>query len=218
MSFSDLYVRLIEDIDYSEIIDFIKPHLKKDHEILDAGCGSGVILLPLIQEGYRLTGIDIDEDMLSYAHKALNDTQTKLYIHDLKEPLGVEFDVILMFNDVINYFRGAKTVLKNLTKALKPEGFILFDFYKLDYLVEMDGYNESDTYPVSYSWQTQVNKNKLTHLIETDQEQYQVIQYLHEPSYYIEILESFGLYVEFMSGPDERKHYIKAIKKLIPLF
>ncbi|MCU0105391.1 class I SAM-dependent methyltransferase [Acholeplasma vituli] len=211
MSFSDLYVRLIEDIDYIEIIDFITKQLKPSDVILDAGCGSGVILSPLIQKGFDVTGIDIDEEMLSYAQKALGH-QGKLFIHDLREPLGLTFDVILMFNDVINYFKGAKTVLMNLKRALKPGGMLLFDFYKVDYLTEMDGYVESENNPVVYTWKTKTSHNKLIHQIETEQEDYQVIQYVYEPGYYIGILKSLGLKVTILEGPDERKLYIKATK------
>jgi 2-polyprenyl-3-methyl-5-hydroxy-6-metoxy-1,4-benzoquinol methylase len=63
MSFQDLYVRLIEDIDYDPIIDWIKKQLQPNQHILDAGCGSGVILVPLTAQGFDVVGVDIDTNM-----------------------------------------------------------------------------------------------------------------------------------------------------------
>ena len=51
MSFQDLYVQLIDDIDYEPILAFIESHISHKQVILDAGCGSGVILIPLAEKG-----------------------------------------------------------------------------------------------------------------------------------------------------------------------
>ena len=37
--------------------------------ILDIGCGTGSVSLPLAQKGYNIIGIDISEDMLSFARQ-----------------------------------------------------------------------------------------------------------------------------------------------------
>lgn len=212
MSFQSLYVTLIEDIDYTPIITFIQSHLQKHQTILDAGCGSGVVMVPLVEAGYSVIGVDLDPNMLSYAHQALVEKSLpiQLFEHDLRTPLGQSFDVILLFNDVINYFKGAKLVLKNLKKALNPSGFILMDLYKESYLEVMDGYIEDELEPVNYTWSTEVSKHVLNHTIEDDYGIYHVTQYVYPLKYYQDILNDLGLTVEVLEGPDERKYYLKA--------
>ncbi len=212
MSFQDLYVQLIEDIDYDPIIEWIKPHLKPSQRILDAGCGSGVILVPLTKAGYDVVGVDIDTKMLSYAQQALFEAAlpVQLYEHDLRTPLSQTFDVILLFNDVVNYFKGVKTVFKTLKKALNPNGFILMDFYKEDYLSVMDWYEEAETSPIHYRWTSRVKGVCLTHTITDYKDTYEVKQYVYPVDYYRTVLESLGLTVVITEGPDERKHYLKA--------
>jgi 2-polyprenyl-3-methyl-5-hydroxy-6-metoxy-1,4-benzoquinol methylase len=212
MSFQDLYVQLIEDIDYDPIVEFIQPYLNHNQRILDAGCGSGVIMVPLTKQGYDVVGVDIDTKMLSYAQQALvkSNLPIQLFEHDLRTPLSQTFDVILLFNDVINYFKGVKTVFSVLKKALNPNGFILMDLYKEDYLSVMDGYEESEETPFYYRWTSKVHGVCLDHYIEDVHQTYHVRQYIHPCHDYIQVLTALGFNVTIESGPDERKHYLKA--------
>lgn len=212
MGFQDLYVKLIDDIDYDPIVSFIEPHLSKSQTILDAGCGSGVILVPLTLLGYDILGVDINSKMLSYADQALKqkNLKSRLYEHDLRTPLAQSFDVILLFNDVINYFKGVKKVFSVLKNGLNPNGFMLFDFYKESYLNEMDGYIEKDIDPVPYEWRVTVKKATLTHNISDEHGQYKVVQYVYPIEYYLNSLEQLGLKITLLEGPDERKYYVKA--------
>lgn len=212
MSFQDLYVRLIEDIDYEPIINWIKKELKTHQRILDAGCGSGVILIPLTALGYDVVGVDIDTKMLAYAQQALIEQSlpVKLFEHDLRKPLGQRFDVILLFNDVMNYFKGVKQVFKVLKQALNPSGVILFDVYKSEYLSVMDGYVETETQPFYYRWEASVQGTILSHIIEDQSGTYAVKQHVYPLNYYTEVLENLGFHVQVSLGPDERKHYVKA--------
>ncbi len=212
MSFQDLYVRLIEDIDYEPIVSWITKALKPNQRILDAGCGSGVILVPLSAQGYDVVGIDIDTKMLAYAQQALiaQGLPVQLFEHDLHEPLAQHFDVVLLFNDVINYFKGVKQVFKLLKQALNPSGFILFDVYKTEYLTVMDGYVETESEPFYYVWKASVHGSILLHTIEDQTGTYQVKQHVYPLDYYTQILENLGFHVSVTEGPDERKHYVKA--------
>lgn len=212
MGFQDLYVRLVEDIDYDPIVIWIVEHIQSNPKILDAGCGSGVILVPLIERGYDVTGIDIDDRMLSYAHQSLvnKGLPTPLFTHDLRQPIGQKFDVILLFNDVVNYFKGIQGVFRHLKSALNPNGFVLFDCYRLDYLEVMQDYIETETEPVPYTWTVKTNQTKLTHTIQDAHDTYKIQQYVYPITYYVDMLRKLGFQVTELSGPDERKHYIKA--------
>lgn len=210
MSFHQLYEYLVSDIDYEPIISFLESHLDKKRLTLDAGCGTGVCLVPLIQKGYLVEGIDLDSNMLAITKEKLQQANlyAPLYEHDLKKPLNHTYDQIILMNDVINYFKGVKTIFKQLKQALTPNGFILFDCYKYEYLDVMDGYIEQENEPIYYEWQVSVKNESMTHTIKSD-ETYIIRQIIKPLQYYIDTLNSLGMTIEVIHGPDDRKHYIK---------
>lgn len=50
-----------------KLIRFIEKYTPKGGKILEAGCGSGITCCFLSKEGYQVTGIDTDKDMLKLA-------------------------------------------------------------------------------------------------------------------------------------------------------
>ena len=54
------------------LIRFILKNVPKKGKILEIGCGSGVTCDYLSKEGYEVTGIDIDKDMLKLAENIAN--------------------------------------------------------------------------------------------------------------------------------------------------
>ena len=62
------YDLLMADVDYEQLLNFIEPYLKKDDFILDAGCGSGYLLVEFMTKGYQAIGLDLDSRMLSLAY------------------------------------------------------------------------------------------------------------------------------------------------------
>ncbi|MDY0211020.1 MAG: class I SAM-dependent methyltransferase [Acholeplasma sp.] len=211
MSFGSVYEALVGDIDYSSIVNFLKEHLNKSKTILDAGCGSGVFLIPLLEDNYQVEGIDLDGQMLGLAEEKLRSKQlyAKLYEHDLREPIVKKYDQIVLMNDVVNYFKGLNKVFNNLKRALNPTGILLFDCYKEEYLVEMDGYIEEDTTPFPYRWVVKVSQNRMKHIIQTN-EDYVIYQTIQPLKYYLDILHNLGFQTNLLEGPDERKYYVKA--------
>lgn len=211
MGFQQIYDLLTADIDYQPIITFLDTHLDKSKNVLDAGCGTGIFLLPLLDMSYQVTGIDMDEEALSRLKQKLDEKQiyAPLYCHDLRNPIYQSFDQIILMNDVVNYFKGIKGVFKHLKKALNPKGVIILDCYKYEYLQTMDGYIETDNEPINYTWKVKRKSNRLTHIIEADK-QYVIDQTIHPLDYYIKAFETLGFKVEILEGPDERKHYLKA--------
>ena len=210
MSFHQLYEYLVSDIDYEPMISFLESQLDPTRLTLDAGCGTGVCLVPLVKKGYLVEGIDLDSNMLAITNEKLQKEHlyAPLYEHDLKKPLNHTYDQIILMNDVINYFKGVKTVFKQLKQALTPSGFILFDCYKYEYLKVMDGYIEQELNPVYYEWHVSVKNELMTHTIKSDAT-YRIKQTIKPLEYYVDLLKNLGMTVQILNGPDERKHYIK---------
>jgi SAM-dependent methyltransferase len=212
--FARAYDLLMADVDYEAIYTWLKPYLKEQSTILDAGCGSGYLLLELIKNKHEAIGIDIDSSMLSLAYDKLLEASlsTSLYEHDLKEPLGVTVDVILSMFDVVNYFKGLKKVFKNMYDGLNAGGVFIFDAYKKEVLNDYADYVEIEDDPIHYAWSIKTRNAQLIHTIKINDETVQIKQYVHELSYLLNLLEDVGFKVEVHEGIDSRKHYIVAYK------
>ncbi len=212
--FAKAYDLLMADVDYDAIYRWLKPYLNKKKMILDAGCGSGYLLLELLKNGYQAMGIDIDTKMLSIANDRLvtNHLKPILYEHDLKDPLDVQVDVVLMIFDVVNYFKGIRGVFKNVYRALNDGGTFIFDVYKEDIVEAYNGYTEIDDEPIPYEWHITTKKNQLIHQITINKKTEVIKQYVYAISYYEKILKSVGFTVETKSGVDIRKLYFIAYK------
>ena len=213
--FSKIYDLLMEDVDYSIIYQWIKPHIKKEHVILDAGCGSGYLLVELLKHHHYAFGLDMDSKMLSLARDKLilENLPVELYEHDLRKPLGIKVDIVLMMFDVVNYFKGIKGVFSHVYHALNYQGKFIFDIYKETVLVEYKNYIESEDQPIPYTWEIAAYHTQLRHKVTINQEVDYINQYIHPLRYYLDVLSSCGFSFQVFDGPDERKYYIIAYKK-----
>ena len=61
-----MYDALMDDVNYQEWADYIDAMLQKNgcpgKRLLDLGCGTGNISIPLAQKGYQVTGVDLSAD------------------------------------------------------------------------------------------------------------------------------------------------------------
>src|SRR3989344_1327210 len=71
-----------------------KPYLKKHTELLDVGCGTGVILQHFKNQGISVTGIDFSKEALKYCRKR---GLTSVRQVNLEKPLPKmkQFDIII---------------------------------------------------------------------------------------------------------------------------
>ena len=212
--FAKIYDALMADVDYERLYTWLKPYLKSNDFIVDAGCGSGYLLLELLKEKHVAIGIDHDQSMLSLALEKLRShhLETSLYEHDLRHTLYGPFDVVLMMFDVINYFKGAKKVFKNVYQALEKDGRLIFDVYKEEVLETYASYHEIEDEPFDYAWQITSHKHLLKHQVIVGDSIDHVTQYVYPLSYYTDHLKSLGFKVEILEALDPRKHYIIATK------
>ncbi len=212
--FAQAYDLLMADIDYDAIYRYLKPYLNKKQTILDAGCGSGYLLLELVRRGYNTIGVDIDTKMLALAQDKLVSHQLKpnLYEHDLRDPLGIKVDVVLAMFDVVNYFKGIRQVFKHIYQGLNDGGIFIFDAYKEDIVEAYNDYLEIDDDPIHYEWHITTKKNQLIHEVTLGGKKEIIKQYVFPIAYYEKILKSFGFRVETKIGVDSRKLYFFAYK------
>lgn len=215
MNFEIFYDILQEDVNYEKLITPFLKYLNKDKEILDAGCGSGHILMYLLKLGYKTIGLDINSNMLKLASNKLFEANLphNLFEHNLKKEIPFKFSQIISFLDVLNYFKHPKRIIKNLNNSLTNEGVLIFDIYKKPFTYEEIG-NYGD---IEYNWEIKEHKNKITHNIKFLHKdktyKYKFRQYIKPIDYYLNILHKLNFKTEVKDGFDIRKHYIIAIKK-----
>jgi 2-polyprenyl-3-methyl-5-hydroxy-6-metoxy-1,4-benzoquinol methylase len=102
-------------------------------KILDIGCGTGYLSIPLIEQGYRVTGTDISASMMEEA--VINASARGLFLPviqaDMRElPECGRYHAITCACDPINYLSDLSDVerfLKGAYQRLYPKGVLLFD-------------------------------------------------------------------------------------------
>ena len=101
---------------------------RPETSFLEPGVGTGLNVLPLIKQGYSVTGIDVSQEMLNQLCQKLHEIPQNLnLIHAdaSRLPFSNEsFDVVLtvhMIHTVDNW----KTFLDEIERVLKPKGFYL---------------------------------------------------------------------------------------------
>ena len=171
-AFSYYYDILMQDVPYHKWISKTKQYIKPGSSILDVGCGTGTISILLAKEGYKVTGVDLSEDMLALAYeKTLSEGLGINYVHqDMCRLEGFnDFDAAVIYVDSLNYLKHDQEVFQtfhHIYKSLKEGGILIFDVHSLFKVTEIfDDYLYADTNPdLTYIWH--VGEGKFPYSIE----------------------------------------------------
>lgn len=123
----------------ADFIDHIFKYLKpnRDEWILDFGCGKGRHSIYMNGLGYKVEGIDISEQNITYA-KAFENPGLQFALHDMRETYKPgHFSTVLNLFTSFGYFDCSDENLKVLKAAnenLKPKGRLLIDYLNVDLL------------------------------------------------------------------------------------
>lgn len=102
--------------------------------LLDVGCGTGTSFLPMLAQGWEVTGCDISPAMLELARGKAGDA-VKLAAADMLDlPEFGEFDLVWALDDAINYLLSPEELgraLAGMRANLAPTGLLLFDVNEL---------------------------------------------------------------------------------------
>lgn len=118
--------------------------LKKGSKVLDLACGNGRHSILFARRGFKVTGVDLSEYLISKAKENLKSGYEK-YKSCLKFEIGDmrhithrnEFDLVINIFTSFGYFEkdsDNEKVIKIVSRALKPGGWFLLDFLNRDYL------------------------------------------------------------------------------------
>jgi SAM-dependent methyltransferase len=108
--------------------------------LYDIACGTGNLSIPLARLGYRVTGLDVSEEMLALARRKAAEAgqEIKFICHDIRQPFplpetpGASVDAITCFYHGLNFLNaeeGVRAAFEASFTALSPGGLLAFDQY-----------------------------------------------------------------------------------------
>jgi len=115
------YHALIDELE----IDLLSNHIV-DRDVLEVGCGTGLILKALAERGGSATGVDLSAGMLSKATerglRVAQGSATELPFAD------ESFDVVCSFK-VLAHVTEIKQAMREMARVTRPGGRLFLEFY-----------------------------------------------------------------------------------------
>ena len=106
------------------------PHLPKEAQILDLGCGTGNLARALWEKGYRVTGVDVSAGMLREAREVA--PEVKFVQQDMRFfKRSNSFHAVIALFATMNHLvseEDLQRVLENVKESLVGDGWLVFDF------------------------------------------------------------------------------------------
>jgi ubiquinone/menaquinone biosynthesis C-methylase UbiE len=111
-------------------LDFIRKNLKEslppNGNVLDVGCGNGIISLQLGQDGFNIKGIDVSDKAIEKARASnpFSNVQFEVADADKLKASGESFDAIIC-SEVLEHLNYPGRLLKELLPILKDSGILI---------------------------------------------------------------------------------------------
>lgn len=185
--FAYIYDELMEDAPYDEWVKitryFMEKYIPQPSHIVDLGCGTGEIAVRLAKQGYKVTGVDLSEEMLALAqHKSNNVDGIQWICQDIRKLEGFrDIPLILSYCDVLNYIleeQELEETFQKVFQSLENNGLFIFDVHSPYYIQQVVS-NQTFTQvgdEVSYVWICEEGSvplevtHDLTFFVQTNQE------------------------------------------------
>lgn len=123
-------------------LNFIRSHVgksPKDLQILDIGCGAGILSEPLARQGANVTGLDENEKALEIARQRAQAQQLNInYIKSNSAEWAAHstrYDIITAM-EVIEHVPNPKAFLQDAAHLLKPDGVLFLSTINRTFLAK----------------------------------------------------------------------------------
>lgn len=102
----------------------------RGENVLDVGCGGGILSESMAQRGANVTGIDLGETPLSVAKLHALDSQVsvnyrKVAVEELAEEAPASFDVVTCM-EMLEHVPSPDSIIQACAKLVKPNGHLFF--------------------------------------------------------------------------------------------
>ncbi len=120
------------------LIPFLEEAMELTHDvrIMEIGCGEGGVLIPFLERGHRVLGVDLNESRIRHAkelnHEAIEAGRAELVYQDVYEASFLDqyrgsFDLILL-KDTIEHIPNQERFIPYIKQFLTEKGKIFFGF------------------------------------------------------------------------------------------
>lgn len=126
---SEIYIRLYDDFASSlktrQEVSFYQKFLSRNNKIIEFGCGTGRVLINLLEQGYNISGLDISKGMLEHLKTKLKQKglNTNIFNKNLvRFSLKGKYDSGILSQRTLNFIttpNEQKKSLLNINKTLK---------------------------------------------------------------------------------------------------
>lgn len=112
-------------------VDYIRQRVPlSDKNVLDVGCGGGILAEAMAEAGARVTGIDMAEKPLAVArlHQAESGTDVdyrQSTAEDLATEMPAAFDIVTCL-EMLEHVPSPKTVIESCKRLVRPGGDLFF--------------------------------------------------------------------------------------------
>jgi SAM-dependent methyltransferase len=211
--FARYYDGVMQNIDYKEWVKYLLKVRKRfcpdAHLMVDLACGTGNVLIPLLNKGYNVIGIDSSSDMLKQIHKKgiKPSYQTELIQMDMRQ-LGLPSpsDFMYSLNDSFNYLLSHTELNQQFQvcyENLRPGGLLFFDLSSEENIYQNFTLPIFETQPhFALNWTNQYNKQ--SRILESnldffdleDQQVYREVhlQRIHDIDEVVSVAEAVGFH------------------------
>ncbi|MEY8458876.1 class I SAM-dependent DNA methyltransferase [Lactococcus ileimucosae] len=152
--FSRVYDSVMDEELYDLWFDFSQRHFPaKTQNIMELACGTGILSIRFSQAGYKVTGVDLSEEMLTIADKRARQMGEHIIFAagDMRELSGeTKFDAVTCYSDSICYMSNVSEVQRvfdGVYDSLNAGGVFIFDVhstYQVDSVFPGYSYHEND--------------------------------------------------------------------------
>lgn len=157
-----VYDKLMADTPYDQWLEWVDRTWSKGEKplhVIDLGCGTGSVAIPLAKRGYRVTGVDLSAEMLAIAYDKMRQEQVDIswVEQDMRELEMTPADAVISLCDSLSYLTQEDDVQETFRRVfahLTPGGSFLFDVHSPYKMLHVFG-DETFTLveeDVSYIW------------------------------------------------------------------
>lgn len=118
----------------THVIPFIEQHLpiKESLQVLEIGCGEGGNMLPFLDRGCQVTGIDLANNKIENAAKFYQDHPNKQNLTLISQDIyaieeDIKFDLIIM-RDVLEHIHNQEKFMHYVKRFMKPKALFFLGF------------------------------------------------------------------------------------------